>query len=56
MPGASLVLLVAIGALAGVLSGLFGIGGGWNVEEMENHGTEYKSRWRLLRAKYLLYR
>jgi hypothetical protein len=28
MPGPSLVLLVAIGASAGVLSGLFGIGGG----------------------------
>jgi probable F420-dependent oxidoreductase len=23
---------------------LFGIGGGWNAEEMENHGTEFKSR------------
>src|SRR5437879_3621818 len=28
---------------------LFGIGGGWNVEEMENHGTTFKSRWRLMR-------
>src|SRR4029434_2534955 len=28
---------------------MFGIGGGWNAEEMENHGTNYKSRWRLLR-------
>ena len=25
---------------------LFGIGGGWNAEEMENHGTAWKSRWR----------
>jgi probable F420-dependent oxidoreductase len=30
-----------------VLSGgrvLFGVGGGWNAEEMENHGTEFKTR------------
>jgi len=27
---------------------LFGIGGGWNAEEMENHGTEFGSRWRKL--------
>ncbi len=32
---------------------LFGIGGGWNVEEMENHGTEFKSRFRLLRERVL---
>jgi probable F420-dependent oxidoreductase len=25
---------------------LFGIGGGWNVEEMTHHGTEYKTRFR----------
>jgi probable F420-dependent oxidoreductase len=30
---------------------LFGIGGGWNVEEMENHGTSFKSRWKLLRER-----
>jgi alkanesulfonate monooxygenase SsuD/methylene tetrahydromethanopterin reductase-like flavin-dependent oxidoreductase (luciferase family) len=29
---------------------IFGIGGGWNVEEMENHGTAPKSRWKLLRG------
>src|SRR5262249_18273358 len=27
---------------------LFGIGGGWNAEEMENHGTVFKTRWKLL--------
>lgn len=27
---------------------LFGIGGGWNREEMENHGTDYPSRFRRL--------
>jgi probable F420-dependent oxidoreductase len=28
---------------------LFGIGGGWNAEEMENHGTVFKTRWKRLR-------
>jgi len=32
---------------------LFGIGGGWNAEEMENHGTDFKSRFRLLRERVL---
>jgi probable F420-dependent oxidoreductase len=32
---------------------LFGIGGGWNAEEMEDHGTHFKSRWRLLRERVL---
>lgn len=32
---------------------LFGIGGGWNAEEMENHGTDFKKRWRVLREKIL---
>ena len=39
-----------------VLSGgrfIFGIGGGWNAEEMENHGTNFKKRWRLLRERVL---
>lgn len=30
---------------------LFGIGGGWNAEEMENHGTPFKKRWKILREK-----
>jgi len=30
---------------------IFGIGGGWNSEEMENHGTTFKSRWKLLRER-----
>ena len=30
---------------------LFGIGGGWNAEEMENHGTDFKTRWTLLRER-----
>ena len=32
---------------------LFGIGGGWNAEEMEDHGTAFKTRWRLLRERVL---
>jgi len=32
---------------------LFGIGAGWNAEEMENHGTEFKTRFRLLRERIL---
>ena len=32
---------------------LFGIGGGWNAEEMENHGTPFKKRWRILRERIL---
>jgi probable F420-dependent oxidoreductase len=30
---------------------LFGIGGGWNAEEMEDHGTQFESRWQLLRER-----
>jgi probable F420-dependent oxidoreductase len=32
---------------------LFGIGGGWNAEEMQDHGTEFRTRWRLLRERVL---
>ena len=32
---------------------LFGIGGGWNVEEMANHGTDFSSRFRVLRERVL---
>jgi len=32
---------------------LFGIGGGWNAEEMENHGTPFKARWKILRERVL---
>ena len=30
---------------------ILGIGGGWNAEEMENHGTTFKTRWKLLRER-----
>lgn len=32
---------------------VFGIGGGWNVEEMNNHGAEYKTRFKLMRERIL---
>jgi probable F420-dependent oxidoreductase len=32
---------------------IFGLGGGWNVEEMENHGTRYETRFKLLRERVL---
>jgi len=37
-----------------VLSGgrfVFGIGGGWNAEEMANHGTDFKTRFALMRER-----
>jgi probable F420-dependent oxidoreductase len=37
-----------------VLSGgrfLFGVGGGWNEDEMQNHGTQLAGRWKLLRER-----
>src|SRR6201987_6214151 len=30
---------------------LFGIGGGWNQEEIENHGTEFKTRMKKMREQ-----
>jgi probable F420-dependent oxidoreductase len=30
---------------------LFGIGAGWNVEEMANHGTAFRHRWTVLRER-----
>ena len=32
---------------------IFGIGGGWNAEEMADHGTNFKRRWRILRENIL---
>ena len=32
---------------------IFGIGGGWNAEEMSNHGTFFKKRWQILRERIL---
>jgi len=32
---------------------IFGIGGGWNVDEMENHGARYETRFKLMRERVL---
>jgi probable F420-dependent oxidoreductase len=32
---------------------VFGIGGGWNVEEMANHGARYETRFKLMRERVL---
>jgi len=45
-----IVLAKQIASLDRISQGrfLFGIGGGWNEEEMQNHGTDPKTRWKLL--------
>ena len=50
-----IVLAKEVASLDALSNGrfLFGIGGGWNLEEMENHGTDPKQRWRLLRERVL---
>ena len=30
---------------------ILGVGAGWNAEEMENHGTPFKARWKVLRER-----
>lgn len=35
---------------------IFGIGGGWNQEEMENHGTDFRKRFAVLRERVLAMR
>jgi probable F420-dependent oxidoreductase len=32
---------------------IFGIGGGWNVDEMENHGARYGTRFKLMRERVM---
>jgi probable F420-dependent oxidoreductase len=32
---------------------VLGIGAGWNREEMENHGADYRNRWKIVREKVL---
>lgn len=32
---------------------IFGIGGGWNLEEMEDHGTKPTLRWKIMRERIL---
>src|SRR5215472_5570854 len=35
---------------------LFGIGAGWNVEEMANHGSDAKRKWKIVKEKILAMR
>lgn len=35
---------------------LFGIGAGWNAEEMANHGVDFKDRWKVTRERVLAMR
>ena len=35
---------------------ILGIGGGWNAEEMENHGVQFTQRWKIVREKVLALR
>ena len=35
---------------------VLGIGAGWNREEMENHGADYRNRWKIVREKVLAMR
>ena len=32
---------------------IFGVGGGWNREEIEHHGTPFRLRWKILRERIL---
>jgi len=32
---------------------ILGVGAGWNAEEMENHGTPFAARWKVLRERIL---
>ncbi|GIX47380.1 MAG: LLM class F420-dependent oxidoreductase [Candidatus Tectimicrobiota bacterium] len=48
------IVLAKTVATLDLLSGgrfLFGIGGGWNAEEMAHHGTPFAQRWRVLRER-----
>ena len=53
-----ITLAKTVATLDRVSSGrfLFGIGGGWNVEEMANHGVEFKDRWTVTREFVLAMR
>ncbi len=48
-----IVLAKEVASLDHVSGGrfLFGVGGGWNAEEMANHGTEFPRRWTVLRER-----
>jgi probable F420-dependent oxidoreductase len=51
-------LAKAVASLDRVSNGrcLFGIGAGWNAEEMADHGVEFKHRWKVARERILAMR
>jgi len=51
-------LAKAVACLDRVANGrvLFGIGAGWNAEEMADHGVDYKDRWKVTRERILAIR
>ena len=53
-----LVLAKTIASLDQISAGrvVLGVGAGWNVEEMTNHGTPYPQRWAVLRERALAMR
>ncbi len=53
-----IVLAKEVASLDVISNGRFvlGIGGGWNVEEMANHGVDFKRRWKVVREKVLAMR
>ncbi len=53
------ILMAKQAATLDFLSGgrlLLGVGAGWNAEEMENHGTSFTDRWKILRERILAMR
>jgi probable F420-dependent oxidoreductase len=48
-----IILAKSVASLDHISGGrvLFGVGGGWNKEEMRNHGTDPKLRWKVLRER-----
>ncbi len=53
-----IVLAKEVASLDSISNGrvILGIGGGWNAEEMENHGVAFATRWKLVREKVLALR
>src|SRR5690349_3723152 len=50
------IVVAKSGASLDLLSGgrfIFAMGGGWNAEEMEDHGTKYEDRFKVLRERAL---